>query len=187
MSTQSLAEAVANALERGQGGTSYLVGDENLSFADFFGLFFAAVENNADVPELDYEHPMLPDPAIVQGRGNFIAYEPDATETSVLDYSRNDVARSIRQMAIDLDEYLGSVTEVNLGSAPTTNTELLHLARSYARAMDANDVPLLRTLMSDEIIIHGPGFLMEGWSAVSGIPGSLAMTFQGTHCARSMG
>ena len=48
ISTQSLSEAVEGALMRGENGKAYLVGDENLSFQDFFGLFFigqVAVDN----------------------------------------------------------------------------------------------------------------------------------------------
>lgn len=180
ISTQSLSEAVGNALLRGVGGRSYLVGDENLSFAEFFKMFLAAVDNDVAVPALDYEHPLLPDPAIVQGRGNVIAYEPDQDDASLLGYTRNDVARSIRQMAADLDGHLGPVSEVVLGSDATSHAELLHVAKTYARCMDANDVELLRTIMTDDIVLHGPGFLMEGWSEVSGVPAQLAMTFLST-------
>jgi len=177
MSTQSLAEATANALLHGEGGKSYLVGDENLSFADFFKLFFDAVGSEAEVAALDYEHPMLPDPAIVQGRGNVIAYEPDEDETRLLAYARNDVARSVRQMAKDLDTHLGRVEPVDLGSNPTTDAAILHLARTYAWAMDTNNAGLLRTIMTDDIAIQGPGFLMDGFANVAGIPAMLDMTF----------
>ena len=98
MSCQSLSEAIVGALLRGKSGTAYLVGDENLSFADYFGLFFKAAGNPAPVPSLDQDHPLLPDIAIPQGRGNFIAYEPDAAEVALLGYRRHDVARAVAQV-----------------------------------------------------------------------------------------
>jgi len=98
MSCQSLSEAIAGAFARGESGKAYLVGDENLSFAAYFGLFFAAAGNSAPVPSLDQVHPLLPDMAIPQGRGNFIAYEPDAAEVALLGYQRHDVARAVAEV-----------------------------------------------------------------------------------------
>jgi dihydroflavonol-4-reductase len=98
MSCQSLSEAIVGALLRGESGKAYLVGDENLSFADYFGLFFKAAGNPAPVPSLDQDHPLLPDIAIPQGRGNFIAYEPDAAEVALLGYRRHDVARAVAEV-----------------------------------------------------------------------------------------
>lgn len=98
MSAQSLSEGIQAALERGENGKAYLVGDENLSFADYFKLFFRAVGNDVDVPSLDQEHPMLPDIAIFTGRGNVVRYEPDAKTMADLGYRRNDVARAVREV-----------------------------------------------------------------------------------------
>lgn len=99
ISTQSLAEAINGALERGENGKVYLVGDENLSFAKYFELFFRAVGNDAEVPSLDQEHPMLPDGAIYTGRGNTVSYEPDPAETALLGYRRNDITRAVNEIA----------------------------------------------------------------------------------------
>lgn len=98
ISTQSLSEAIQTALERGENGKAYLVGDENLSFADYFKLFFQAAGNDVDVPALDQEHPMLPDAAIFTGRGNRVRYEPDAQTMSDLRYRRDDVARAVQEV-----------------------------------------------------------------------------------------
>jgi dihydroflavonol-4-reductase len=98
ISCQSLSEAIWGALQRGQPGKSYLVGDENLSFAEYFELFFRAAGNDAQVPALDQEHPLLPDVAIFTGRGNVVSYEPDAAETSLLGYCRNDVKRAVEEL-----------------------------------------------------------------------------------------
>ena len=98
ISTLSLSEAIQAALERGENGKAYLVGDENLSFADYFKLFFRAAGNDVDVPALDQEHPLLPDVAIFTGRGNVVRYEPDAKTLADLRYRRNDVARAVKEV-----------------------------------------------------------------------------------------
>jgi len=97
ISTQSLSEAVEGALLRGENGKAYLLGDENLSFQDYFGAFFRAA-GRAVPPVLDQEHPLLPDSAIYFGRGNTLYYEPDAAETALLGYRRNDVVRAIGEV-----------------------------------------------------------------------------------------
>lgn len=95
MSFRSLSEALEGALHRGQSGKAYLVGDENLSFADYFGLFFRAAKNPARVVERDQAHPLLPDIAIPQGRGNWVRVDPDPAETNLLGYRRGDVANAV--------------------------------------------------------------------------------------------
>ncbi len=99
MSFRSLSEAIEGALLRGEPGKAYLVGDENLSFREYFQLFFNAVGSDVTVEERDEELPLLPDVAIPQGRGNTIAYEPDAAETALLGYRRRDVAAAVAEIA----------------------------------------------------------------------------------------
>lgn len=98
ISTQSLSEAIWGALQRGEAGKAYLVGDENLSFADYFAAFFRAAGNPQDVPSLDQEHPLLPDMAIYTGRGNVVSYEPDPTDSALLRYRRGDVQRAVDEV-----------------------------------------------------------------------------------------
>ena len=98
MSVQSLAEAIWGALERAEAGKAYLVGDENLSYRQYFQMLLDAVGNPHRLEERNEEHPLLPDAFIVQGRGNFIAYEPDPAETALLRYRRNDVRRAIEEV-----------------------------------------------------------------------------------------
>ena len=98
MSFRSLSEAIEGALERGEPGKAYLVGDENLSFRDYFQLFFDAAGSKVTVEIRDAELPLLPDVAIPQGRGNFIRYEPDPQETALLGYRRHDVANAVREI-----------------------------------------------------------------------------------------
>lgn len=96
MSAQSLSEAVAAALEQGESGQAYLVGDENLSFAEFFTLFFKSTGQDTVVPALDQNHPLLPDEALSAGRGTPVRYEPDTR----LKYRRGDVGRAVQE-AVD--------------------------------------------------------------------------------------
>lgn len=99
MSFRSLSEAIEGALERGEPGKAYLVGDENLTFREYFQLFFDAVGSDVVLEERDEELPLLPDIAIPQGRGNTISYEPDAGETALLGYRRGDVAAAVAEIA----------------------------------------------------------------------------------------
>lgn len=99
MSFRSLSEAIEGALLRGEPGKAYLVGDENLSFQQYFQLFFDAVASDVVLEARDEELPLLPDIAIPQGRGNTIAYEPDAGETALLGYRRHDVAAAVAEIA----------------------------------------------------------------------------------------
>ncbi|WP_028221799.1 NAD-dependent epimerase/dehydratase family protein [Paraburkholderia oxyphila] len=98
ISTQSLSEAIWGALQAGEAGKAYLVGDENLSFADYFATFFRAAGNSQPVPALDQEHPLLPDIAIYTGRGNVVSYEPDAADLALLGYRRGDVQRAVNEV-----------------------------------------------------------------------------------------
>lgn len=95
MSYHSLSQALEGALLRGESGKAYLVGDENLSYVEFFSMFFRAVGNLAVLEERNEEFPLLPDIAIPQGRGNWIRYEPNAEEARLLDYDRHGVARAV--------------------------------------------------------------------------------------------
>jgi dihydroflavonol-4-reductase len=95
MSVRSLAQAIAGALERGEAGKAYLIGDANLSFRDFFQKIFDAVGSPRRLVELDREHPLLPDAFIVPGRGVRLAYEPDTAGTTLLGYRRGEVDRAV--------------------------------------------------------------------------------------------
>jgi nucleoside-diphosphate-sugar epimerase len=95
ISTDTLSDAIVGALERGQNGKAYLIGDRNLTFQDYFGLFFAAAGDSAPLEVQDREHPFLPDAAILAGRGATIFYQTAAAEIAELNYRQNDVARTV--------------------------------------------------------------------------------------------
>lgn len=98
ISTLSLAEAVSGALKRGVSGKAYLVGDENLTFAKYMELFFHAAGNPAVVDATGQEHPLLPDAAIMTGKGSIVSYEPDSADLKLLGYRRNDVQRAVEEV-----------------------------------------------------------------------------------------
>ncbi|WP_298450594.1 NAD(P)-dependent oxidoreductase [uncultured Marinobacter sp.] len=98
MSVRSLTQAVAGALDHAKTGKAYLVGDENLSFREFFQLFFDVANNPVEIVTVDEEHPLLPDAFIVQGRGNSLVYEPTPKETEALGYKRKDIKNAVREV-----------------------------------------------------------------------------------------
>ena len=95
ISTDTLTDSVVGALDRGENGKAYLIGDENLTFQDFFGLFFKAAGDDEPFEVRDQEHPLLPDFAILAGRGNSIYYDTDPAEVAELRYRQNDIARTV--------------------------------------------------------------------------------------------
>lgn len=98
MSIRSLAEAVEGALDRGEGGKAYLVGDENLRYHEFWQKIANAAGADVTIEERDEEHPFQPDRFIVQGRGNVITYETDADETALLGYTKHDIDRALAEI-----------------------------------------------------------------------------------------
>lgn len=98
MSFQSLSEAIEGALERGEPNAAYLVGDENLTFTEYFQLYFDAAGQDIRVEERDAEHPLLPDIAIPQGRGNWVRVNPDDAQVALLGYRRNDIRPAVQEI-----------------------------------------------------------------------------------------
>jgi dihydroflavonol-4-reductase len=99
ISTRSLAQATLGALARGENGRGYLVGDENLRFADFFRLFFAAAGREVELEVCDAPMAAMPDSALLAGRANAIFYPPEGVDT--LGYAQGDMARAVGEI-VDL-------------------------------------------------------------------------------------
>lgn len=95
ISSKSMSEAIAGALERGVGGRAYLVGDENLSWKDYLEMYFAAVGNPVELDVTTDEHPLFPDIILYAGRNAVISYE---SENAELGYSRNNVRATIDEL-----------------------------------------------------------------------------------------
>jgi nucleoside-diphosphate-sugar epimerase len=116
ISVRSLAEAIAGALERGAAGTSYLVGDENLTFEQYFRALFEAA-GRPPPPVRDEEAPIFPDRSIYFGRGNTLFYEPDPSETRLLAYRRGDVISSIYEMVFAYKKRSAEPCQINGAAA----------------------------------------------------------------------
>lgn len=98
MSVRSLAESVAGALEHAEPGKAYLIGDENLSYRDYFQLIFDRSGGGRTLEVRDESHPFLPDSMVVPGRGAVISYEPDPAVVDLLGYRRGDVEPMLDEM-----------------------------------------------------------------------------------------
>lgn len=98
MSVRSLVQAVSGALRNAQSGKAYLVGDENLSFTEFFQKIFTAAGSSRQLEERDQEHPILPDAFIVPGRGVRLAYDTDPAEDALLGYAKSDIDRALAEI-----------------------------------------------------------------------------------------
>lgn len=103
LSVRSLVQAVAGAVDRGEGGRAYLVGDESLRYREYFQKLARAAGSDLTVEERDEECPYLLDRFIVQGRGNAIAYEPDPREVALLGYERGDIDRALAEIVAAVD------------------------------------------------------------------------------------
>ncbi|SFR89929.1 NAD-dependent epimerase/dehydratase family protein [Sphingomonas jatrophae] len=101
MSVRSLAEAMEGAIARGAGGTAYLVGDDDMTYQDYFHLFFETVGSPLRPKVRDEEHPLLPDAAQPAGRGGVIRYEPTPAETALLGYRCGDVRSAVEALYDD--------------------------------------------------------------------------------------
>lgn len=105
ITTDSVAQATLAALEHGEGGKHYLVGDMNYSWKEYFELWFAAVGNPADLPVQDDEHPLLPNIILFAGPGATVSYEPDASEVATLGHYGRD---KVKDMVQHIVSQLGS-------------------------------------------------------------------------------
>ncbi len=95
ISSRSMSEAIASALECGRGGHAYLVGDENLSWKTYLEMFFNAVGNPQSLDVSREEHPLFPDSILYAGRNAVIQYTPDNGE---LGYARDQIEPTIREV-----------------------------------------------------------------------------------------
>ncbi|MEX1666626.1 NAD-dependent epimerase/dehydratase family protein [Zhongshania arctica] len=100
ISSHSLAQAALNALENGEGGKGYLVGDENLSWKDYLEMWCEAAGNPRQLEVREDDHPMLPNVIMFAGAGASIQYEPE--DMAVLKYDRQCIRPLIQQIATSL-------------------------------------------------------------------------------------
>ena len=95
MSSHSIAQCMLSGLERGESGKSYLVGDENMSWKDFFELWFAEAGRPRDLP-VARGNLLVPDFTLDYLDFGSTDYEPPATETALLGYDRGVIRQTVR-------------------------------------------------------------------------------------------
>jgi nucleoside-diphosphate-sugar epimerase len=101
ISTHSLAIATCNALENGENGKGYLIGDENLSWKEYLELWFAAAGNPVELEVRDEEHPFFPNIILFAGPGATVSFDMSDEDMAVLDYPRNQIADLVKEI-VDL-------------------------------------------------------------------------------------
>lgn len=104
ISTRSLSEAIAGALENAEGvaGRTFLVGDENWTYAEYVEKFFKAVKGpEARIEARDEEHPFFPSSFLYAGN-RVVTYEPAAEDVKLLgNYRRKDVDSAIAEIVAE--------------------------------------------------------------------------------------
>jgi dihydroflavonol-4-reductase len=98
ITSRSIAHAVLNALQKGESGKQYLIGDENYTWKEYLQLWCDAVGKPADVEIRDDDHPMFPNVILFAGPGATIRFETDAADMKLLDYPRNQVKAMIGEI-----------------------------------------------------------------------------------------
>jgi len=98
ISTDTLTDAIVGALDRGNNGRAYLIGDENLTWAELMGAFFRAAGDETPLDVVDEENVLLPDVMMMRGRGRTIYFDSDPRDVEQLGYRQNDVSRCARQI-----------------------------------------------------------------------------------------
>lgn len=94
MSCRSIASALLGGLERGESSKSYLVGDTNMSWKDYFELWCRAAGRPRDLP-VRRGHPIVPDFALDYLDYGSTDYQPPAAETALLGYETGIVAAEV--------------------------------------------------------------------------------------------
>ena len=96
ISAHSISVATLCALEEGESGKAYLLGDENMSWKHYLQLWFAAAGNPQELAVKEDEHPMLPSVIMFAGAGATVHYETEASEQ--LGYPRQQIGDLIKQV-----------------------------------------------------------------------------------------
>ena len=68
----------------------------------------------------------------------------------------------------------------NIQALAEIESDLHRLACLYARAMDRNKPELLEDVVTQDIVLKGPGFIMNNFAEVSAIPASLQKMYVAT-------
>lgn len=106
MSCRSVAEAMLGGLERGESGKSYLIGDVNLSWKEFFELWFQAAGRPRNLEVRDDEHLIIPKEVLAYLGGKGTDYVPPANETALLGYQQGQIPAIVEEC----QRYYGGLT-----------------------------------------------------------------------------
>ncbi|MFK7732301.1 MAG: NAD-dependent epimerase/dehydratase family protein [Pseudomonadales bacterium] len=98
ITAKSVAESIEGALERGESGKAYLIGDENYTWKEYLEAWASAAGAPVELEVRSDDHPILPNAIMFAGAGALVNYEPDADESALLNYGRKQVAAEIQSM-----------------------------------------------------------------------------------------
>jgi nucleoside-diphosphate-sugar epimerase len=100
MSSHAIAQCMLGGLERGESGKAYMIGDENLSWKEYFELWYAAAGREVDL-RVEPGNVLVPDYVLSYLDYGSTDYEPSPADTALLGYDRG----TIRQTVIDSFDY----------------------------------------------------------------------------------
>lgn len=95
MSSRAIAQCMLGGLERGESGKAYMIGDENLSWKEFFELWFAEAGRPRDLP-VERGNALVPDFALSYLDFGSTDYEPSAEDTALLGYEHGTLRQTIK-------------------------------------------------------------------------------------------
>lgn len=99
ITSRSVAQAVLGALEHGEGGEAYLIGDENLSWKAYLERWFDAAGNPTELEVREDDHPLLPDAIMFAGAGATVSYETDeAVRRRLGNFDQGQIDAMIREI-----------------------------------------------------------------------------------------
>ncbi|MDO7836347.1 NAD-dependent epimerase/dehydratase family protein [Sphingobium sp. HBC34] len=99
ISANAFAEAAAGAIERGEGGASYLMGDENWTYEHYCNLLLEGMGRPPIRHVRDEPHPVFIDESLYAGRTTRIAYDPDPAMVQRLGYTRHRTSDVVKAIA----------------------------------------------------------------------------------------
>lgn len=95
MTSRAIAQCMLGGLERGESGKAYMIGDENLSWKEFFEIWFAEAGRPRDLP-VERGNVIVPDFALTYLDYGSTDYEPSADDTALLGYERGTLRQTIK-------------------------------------------------------------------------------------------
>lgn len=96
ITSHAVAQATLAALDHGESGRAYLLGDENYSWKEYLELWFEAAGNPQTLEVREDDHPLLPNVIMFAGPGATVSYKPEAVEE--LAYDRHQINATINTL-----------------------------------------------------------------------------------------